>query len=239
MRILPEAIFDCSDVIGRVFEDHNGNGYQDDPTAARDGGITDQTYYGGGKGDKLSKAPASEPSVERGIPGVRLVAVDGTVITTDENGLYSVPCAALPADRGSNFILKLDERTLPTGFRPTTENPRVVRLTPGVMAEINFGASIGKVVRIDLGRAAFVTGASGAPALRPALDLGIRRMVSEISGEAVIIRLAWHVAAGADADEVAQGRVLMGLVEKRVREEWRKAGQTQLRIETTIVRAVQ
>ena len=239
VRILPEAIFDCSDVIGRVFEDHNGNGYQDDPTAARDGGITDQTYYGGGKGDKLSKAPPSEPSVERGIPGVRLVAVDGTVITTDENGLYSVPCAALPADRGSNFILKLDERTLPTGFRPTTENPRVVRLTPGVMAEINFGASIGKVVRIDLGRAAFETDAHGAPALRPALDLGIRRMVSEISGEAVIIRLAWHVAAGADADEVAQGRALMRLVEKRVREEWRKAGRTQLRIETTIVRAVQ
>jgi len=242
VRILPEAIFDCADVIGKVFEDHNGNGYQDDPAAGRDGGITDQNYYGdgkGGKGGKLSVAPQPEPTVERGIPGVRLVAPDGTVITTDENGLYSVPCAALPADRGSNFILKLDERTLPTGFRPTTENPRVVRLTPGVMAEINFGASIGKVVRVDLNRAAFTTGADGKPALGHALDLGIRRMVPEMAGEPIIIRLAWHIPAGAGATEVAEGRALMRLAEKRIRAEWRKAGRTQLRIETVIVRAGQ
>ncbi len=242
VRILPEAIFDCSDVIGKVFEDHNGNGYQDDPTAGRDGGITDQTYYGdgkGGKGGKLGVAPQPEPTVERGIPGVRLVSPDGTVITTDENGLFSVPCAALPADRGSNFILKLDERTLPTGFRPTTENPRVVRLTPGLMAEINFGASIGKVVRVDLNRAAFTTGTGGKPTLSQALDLGLRRMVPEMAGEAVIIRLAWHVPAGAGATEVAEGRALMRLVENRIRAEWRKAGRTQLRIETVIVRAGQ
>ncbi len=241
VRILPEAVFDCSDVIGKVFEDHNGNGYQDDPTAGRDGAITDQNYYGGGKGGKGGKLDAGppEPKVERGIPGVRLVAPDGTVVTTDENGLYSVPCAALPADRGSNFLLKLDERTLPTGFRPTTENPRVVRLTPGMMAEINFGVSIGKVVRIDLAPAAFTTGADGKPALSKALDIGIRRMVPEMAGEPVIVRLAWHITASAGADEVARGRALMKLVENRIRAEWRQAGRTQLRIETTIVRAGQ
>ena len=31
VRIDPEHIFDCSDVIGRVFHDRNGNGYQDGP----------------------------------------------------------------------------------------------------------------------------------------------------------------------------------------------------------------
>jgi hypothetical protein len=115
----------------------------------------------------------------------------------------------------------------------------VVRLTPGVMAEINFGASIGKVVRVDLGRAAFTTGADGKAALSQALDLGIRRMVPEMAGEPIIIRLAWHLPAGAGASEVAEGRALMRLVEKRIRAEWRKAGRTQLRIETVIVRAGQ
>ncbi len=234
VRILPEAVFDCSDVIGKVFEDHNGNGYQDPPGEARQGdGITDQNY-GGGKG-KYTPAPL----VERGIPGVRLVSPDGTVVTTDENGLYSVPCAALPADRGSNFILKLDERTLPAGYRPTTENPRVVRLTPGVMSEINFGASIGKVVRVDLNRAAFTTGADGKPAIGRALDNGIRRMVPALAGEPIVLRLAWHVPASAGAEAVSEGRMFMKLVEDRIRAEWRKAGRTQLRIETTIVRAGQ
>ena len=236
VRILPEAVFDCSDVIGKVFEDHNGNGYQDGPDSRRDNGITDQTYYGGKYG-KYGTPP--EPETERGIPGVRLVSPDGTVVTTDENGLYSVPCAALPADRGSNFILKLDERTLPTGFRVTTENPRVMRLTPGMMSEINFGAAIGKVVRVDLNRAAFTADAEGRAALSHALDIGLRRLVAEVAGEPVIVRLAWHVGASAGADEVAQGRALMGLVENRIRAEWRMTGRTQLRIETTIVRAGQ
>ncbi len=235
VRILPEAVFDCSDVIGKVFEDHNGNGYQDPPGGSGSEGITDQ-HYGGGKG-KLARTP--EPLVERGIPGVRLVSPDGTVVTTDENGLYSVPCAALPADRGSNFIIKLDERTLPAGYRPTTENPRVVRLTPGVMAEINFGASIGKVVRVDLNRAAFTRGADGQMAIGQALDNGIRRMVPALAGEPIVLRLAWHLPATAGPEAVTEGRALMKLVEDRIRAEWRKAGRTQLRIETTIVRAGQ
>ncbi|MBO3761515.1 DUF11 domain-containing protein [Ciceribacter sp. L1K22] len=125
--VVAEAMFDCSTVIGRVFDDVNRNGYPDD----------------------------GEP----GLPGVRLATVNGVLITTDEHGRYSLPCAALPDQRiGSNFILKLDTRTLPTGYRLTTENPRVMRLTAGNMSKMNFGASIGRLVRIDLTDDAFDAG---------------------------------------------------------------------------------
>ena len=58
-------------------------------------------------------------------------------------------------DRGSNFIMKLDERTLPSGYRMTTENPRVVRATRGKMVKLNFGAAIHRVVRMELSPEAF------------------------------------------------------------------------------------
>src|SRR5476649_2384032 len=62
-------------------------------------------------------------------------------------------------DRGSNFVMKLDERTLPTGYVVTTENPRSVRLTDGKMAELNFGATMRKIVRLELTADAFEAGA--------------------------------------------------------------------------------
>ena len=42
VRMLPEPVFDCGDVIGKVFEDRNGNGHQD-PEAA--GAITNQDIF--------------------------------------------------------------------------------------------------------------------------------------------------------------------------------------------------
>ncbi|WP_420818651.1 DUF7507 domain-containing protein, partial [Paramylibacter kogurei] len=114
----PEHVFDCSDVIGKVFDDYNHDG--------------------------------SQNQGEPGLAGVRIVTVGGVLITTDEFGRYHVPCAALPDKHGSNFILKLDERSLPSGYRMTTENPRVMRLTPGKFAKMNFGAAISNVIRIDL-----------------------------------------------------------------------------------------
>ncbi|MCT7375809.1 hypothetical protein [Chelativorans salis] len=105
--------FGCSDIIGTVFDDQNGNGYQD--------------------------------AGEQGLPGVRLATVRGWLITTDARGRFHVACANEAAGRfGSAFILKLDVRTLPSGYRLTTENPRVVRLTAAKMSKLNFGASIGR-----------------------------------------------------------------------------------------------
>ncbi|MBU2923148.1 SdrD B-like domain-containing protein [Colwellia sp. 1_MG-2023] len=124
VRIVPDPLFDCSDIIGKVFDDLNANGYQDKD--------------------------------EAGIPAVRLATAKGLVVTTDEQGRYHIACAGVPNEmRGSNFILKIDERTLPSGFRITTENPRVVRLTRGKMVKANFGATIHRVVRIQLSAGAF------------------------------------------------------------------------------------
>ena len=50
--------------------------------------------------------------------------------------------AAVPDARiGSNFVLKLDPRTLPLGWDVTTDNPRSIRLTRGKFGELNFGVA--------------------------------------------------------------------------------------------------
>lgn len=124
VRVVPDPDFDCTDVLGKVFDDRNLNGAQDPD--------------------------------EKGLFGVRVVTARGLVASTDPNGRFHITCAAVPdEDRGSNFILKLDGRSLPTGYRLTTENPRVQRATRGKMLRFNFGATIHRVVRMDLADGAF------------------------------------------------------------------------------------
>ncbi len=238
VRILPEPVFDCGDVIGKVFEDKNRDGYQNAPGPDP---IVSDDYVAGGKfgaADPLV-APEDLPEDwdEHGVPGVKLAGVDGTIITTDAFGRYHVPCAMLPQKHGSNFILKLDTRSLPAGYRVTTENPRVVRLTPGKMTEMNFGVAIGKVVRIDLNERAFARGADGRAALTQALAEGIDGLLPTIEGDAPTIQLAFHVAGDADAAAVRRARGLMRMVERRIDEAWAETGRTKLTIETVVVRS--
>ena len=234
VRITPEAVFDCGEVIGKVFVDLNGDGYQNAPGAS-DGTVTDQSYAGG----KAGKLGAPLPKTEAGIPNVRLVTVDGSIITTDEYGRYSVPCAMLPEGKGSNFILKLDDRTLPAGFRVTTENPRVVRLTPGMMSELNFGATIGRVVRVDLDGSAFGLTSEGKVALSDPLKRGIAQLLPRIADEAVNLRLTFHVPQDADAAAIKAARKMMQAADKHIKREWRDVGRTRLRVEQTIARTGQ
>ena len=77
---------------------------------------------------------------EEGIPGVRLATVSGLLIETDAHGRYHLADVdGGRFDRGRNFILKVDPETLPAGAVFTTENPRVVRITGGLMSRMNFG----------------------------------------------------------------------------------------------------
>src|SRR5690606_18392206 len=93
VEVIPDPVMDCGDVIGRVFDDRNRNGYQDD----------------------------NEP----GLPGARVATVNGMLITTDAHGRFNVACADLPHGRiGSTYLMKLDPRSLPTGYRIISENPR-------------------------------------------------------------------------------------------------------------------
>ncbi|MFO0255178.1 MAG: hypothetical protein ACK52V_13770 [Betaproteobacteria bacterium] len=124
VRIVPDPTFDCSDLIGKVWNDRNANGVQD----------------------------PDEP----GIPNVRLATARGLLVTTDAHGRYHIVCADVPNEtRGANFVLKIDERTLPSGFRMTTENPGLVRMTRGRMAQLDFGAAVLRVVRVEVSAQAF------------------------------------------------------------------------------------
>ena len=182
VRIVPDPVFDCTDIIGKVFDDKNKNGYQD-------------------KG-------------ETGIANVRLATVNGLLVTTDEHGRFHVACADIPdEERGSNFIMKLDERTLPTGYRITTENPRVVRMTRGKMTKLNFGASIHRVVRIDLMDQAFI---EGKVELKAEWNKQFTELPEHLKTGPTVVRFAYEV--GADGKEMARKR-LDTLIE-RLRKEW-------------------
>ncbi len=204
VRVEPEAVFDCGDVIGKVYDDQNGNGYQDQ----------------------------GEP----GLPAVRIAGVDGTIITTDEYGRYHVPCAALPEKRGSNFILKVDERSLPTGYRVTTENPRVIRLTRGKMKELNFGASISRIVRVDINSRVFGLDDAGKMQLVPGFRAGVDTLLKRIKDKPSTVRLAFHMPYEAGDAQRRTARKMTRDVRRYIERRWRRIGDYKLNIETTYVR---
>lgn len=232
VSIEPEHVFDCADIIGKVFHDRNGNGYQDGPGTLPEPIYRDDVLPGGktGKGGKMSSEPLRPDTSEPGMPLARVVTPDGTIITTDEYGRFSVPCAALPRDIGSNFQLKLDPRSLPTGFRVTTENPRNVRVTAGKMTRLNFGVQLGKLVRIDLTHQAFQPGQSEA---LPALDQAIDGLVGQIARQRSYLRLSYTLRPGEDA---AEARTRLRELEKNIRRAWRGRGTYRLEIERHVVR---
>jgi uncharacterized repeat protein (TIGR01451 family)/fimbrial isopeptide formation D2 family protein len=172
VRVIPDPTFDCSDIIGKVFDDRNLNGVQDQG--------------------------------EAGLPGARVVSARGLIVTSDEHGRFHITCAAVPNEaRGANFILKLDDRSLPSGYRLTTENPRVQRLTRGKMAKFNFGATIHHVVRLDVADGVFEPGTA---TLREQWQPRIALLLQELKKAPSVLRLAYL----ADVEDEA-------LVERRMR----------------------
>jgi uncharacterized repeat protein (TIGR01451 family) len=162
VRVVPDPLFDCSDIVGKVFDDKNINGYQD-------------------RG-------------EGGIPNVRLATTNGVLVTTDAEGRYHVACAAVPNEyRGSSFVMKLDERTLPSGYRITTENPRAVRLTRGKMTKLNFGVAIHRVVRIEISDAAYEPNSTQ---LKPEWRARMDELPKTLREQPSVVRIAY--VEGAD-----------------------------------------
>jgi uncharacterized repeat protein (TIGR01451 family) len=174
VRLVTEPVFSCGTILGRVFDDRNRDGIFNE-----DGGTT-----------------------EAGLPGVRLVAPNGTAVFTDEFGRFTLPCEALPPPMGQPFQLKLDERTLPAGFEMTTENPLVVRLTAGTVVLMPFGATLPeRTVSIDVGGDSLTSSERATVEASRALDaLGLR---VQYSGLAAQPRL--NVATIDLADEAAPG----------------------------------
>ena len=157
VRLVPDPTFDCTDVTGKVFNDTNRDGYQNDG--------------------------------EEGLSGVRLVTARGLAVTTDTFGRYHITCAITPNEsRGSNFVLKLDDRTLPTGYRMSTRPVQVQRATRGKALKLNFGASIHRVVAIDIADAVFEPGTVEMRRhWRPRIDL----LLTELRKAPAVLRLSY------------------------------------------------
>jgi len=165
---------------------------------------------------------------ERGIPGVRLVTTRGLVATTDEEGRFHITCAVVPReDRGSNFVLKLDDRSLPTGYRMTTRQVQVKRATRGKALRFGFGASIHRVVGLDLADAVFEPDSSELRVQwRPRLDV----LVRELEKGHAILRLSY--VADLEAPGLVERR--LEAVKDRIRAAWGELDAYPLSIETRV-----
>ncbi len=197
VRVIPDPDFDCTDVIGKVFDDRNLNGRQDDD--------------------------------ENGLAGVRVVTVQGLIATTDQHGRFHITCAAVPdEDRGSNFILKLDERSLPSGYRMTTENPRVQRATRGKMLRFRFGVAIHSVVRIDIADGVFEPDTSK---LRLQWEPKINQLLEALQKRPSVLRLTYL----ADIERKGLVNNRLHALKKLIAKQWKKAdGGYPLAIETEV-----
>ncbi|MEN8181383.1 MAG: hypothetical protein ABFS46_02485 [Myxococcota bacterium] len=155
-----------------------------------------------------------QDSGERGLPGVRLVTARGLKATTDPHGRYHITCGVTPREgRGSNFILKLDDRTLPSGYRMSTRQVQVQRATPGKALRFNYAASIHRVVGLDMADAVFEPGSTEMRAQwRPRIDL----LLEELKKSPATLRLS-YVADVEDARLVDQR---LAAVKKEIAEAW-------------------
>jgi uncharacterized repeat protein (TIGR01451 family) len=197
VRLVPDPDFDCTDVMGKVFDDRNRNGAQD--------------------------------SAEPGLGGIRLVTATGLAATTDASGRYHITCALVPNEsRGSNFTLKLDDRTLPTGFRGSTEAVRIERATRGKTLHLNFGASIHRVIGLDLSDPVFVPGET---ALRPQWQPRLSLLLEELKKGPAVLRLSYL----ADLEEPALVEARTEAMQRWVEDAWSSSGgRYELEVETDV-----
>ena len=130
---------------------------------------------------------------------MRLATPNGLLIVTDKFGRYSIACGAIPdKDIGSNFLLKLDTATLPTGYRVTSENPRVVRLTQGKLTKLNFAAANLRVIRLEVSDASF---ADGSERPMPATVRSLGSLLPLAEEEPSLLRIVYD-SPGAGRDLV-------------------------------------
>jgi uncharacterized repeat protein (TIGR01451 family)/fimbrial isopeptide formation D2 family protein len=182
VEVAPDPTFDCTDVFGKVFNDRNRNGVQDE----------------------------GEP----GLAGVRVVTAQGLVAKTDQYGRYHITCAIIPDEnRGSNFVLKLDDRSLPSGFRMSTDQVQIQRATSGKALRINFGASIYRVVSIDLSDDAFEPGKTDIRTQwRPRTSL----LLDELRKAPSVLRLSYI----ADTEDAALVERRMQAFKRQLTDAW-------------------
>jgi large repetitive protein len=103
-------------IIGKVYVDCDGNSAQNNESGSR----------------------------ELGIPGVRLIMLDGTQITTDNEGKYSI-CGV----KAQTHVIKVDRTTLPKGSRLMPSSNRNAGVGDSIFVDLKGG---------ELARADFIEG---------------------------------------------------------------------------------
>jgi uncharacterized repeat protein (TIGR01451 family) len=155
-----------------------------------------------------------QDSGEEGLRGVRVVTPQGLAATTDQFGRYHITCAITPDEnRGSNFVLKLDDRTLPGGFRLSTNQVQIQRVTRGKAMRFNFGASIHRVVAIDLSDAVFEPGTTE---VRIQWQPRINMLLEELRKAPAMLRLSYI----ADIEDAALVQRRVESIRKQLIKEW-------------------
>jgi uncharacterized repeat protein (TIGR01451 family) len=152
---------------------------------------------------------------ERGLQGVRLVTTRGLAATTDQHGRYHITCATTPHEaRGSNFVLKLDDRTLPSGYRMSTKPVEIKRATRGKSLRFNFGASIHRVVGLDMADAVFEPDSTE---MRPQWKPRIGLLLKELRRSPATLRLSYV----ADIEDEALVERRLEAVKQQIMDAWR------------------
>jgi hypothetical protein len=86
----------------------------------------------------------SQDKDEKGIEGVRVASDIGIYAVTDENGKYHFPYIET-----GQHILKVDEGTLPEGAILTSENPRKIVVTKGILTKVSFGVKLAESLPVE------------------------------------------------------------------------------------------
>jgi hypothetical protein len=166
---------------------------------------------------------------EDGLAGVQLVTTRGLTATTDPYGRYHITCALTPQDgRGSNFILKLDDRTLPSGYRMSTRQAQVKRATRGKALRFNYAASIHRVVALDIADPVFEPGSTE---MRVQWKPRIALLLDELQKSPAVLRLSYV----ADVEEAGLVDRRLAAVKEQIEEAWAARGRSyELTIEPEV-----
>jgi len=121
VKVIMDPLFDLGTVIGKVFWDWDENGLQAASSTPHAANVEPEAW-------SLKR--------EAGIPNVRIVMEDGTVITTDKDGKYHVP-GVIPG----RHAFRLDEYSLPEDAYLTTRKVVIENVRPGLTSKVNFGVS--------------------------------------------------------------------------------------------------
>src|SRR5438477_3063551 len=112
--------------------------------------------------------------------------------------------------------MKLDDRTLPSGYRMTTNQIQIQRATRVKGLQLNFGASVHRVLGIDLSDAVFEPGTTEIRIQwRPRLNL----LLEELRKAPAVLRLSYI----ADIEDAGLVERRVEAIKRQLTEEWNAA----------------